>query len=56
MEKKIIYIFIAVFGTLGAYLPVLFGQSALGGWSILAGFIGSILGLVVGIKTNNYIE
>lgn len=53
MEKKIIYIFIGVFGTIGAYLPVLFGQSALGGWSIMGGFIGSIVGVVVGVKVNN---
>lgn len=56
MEKKIIYIFIGVFGTLGAYLPVLVGASSFGGWSILGGFIGSIIGLIVGVKVNSNIN
>ena len=53
MEKKIIYVFIAFFGVLGAYLPVIFGASGLSGWSLIGGIVGSFIGLIIGVKVNN---
>ena len=37
----------------GGYVPVLFGQSALGGWSILGTVLGGIVGIVVYAKLRN---
>ena len=43
-----------VFGTLGACLPVLFGDNdILSGWSILGGTIGGFFGIWAGIKLYN---
>lgn len=41
------YIIMTVFMTLGSLVPALFGQSMLGGWSILGTFIGGIVGVFV---------
>jgi hypothetical protein len=49
MNKKTILLFAAIFGTLGSYVPVLFGAGTLlDGWSILGGFVGGILGIWLG--------
>ena len=40
------YIILSIGMGLGGYLPVLFGQSMLGGWSILGGFVGGIVGVI----------
>ncbi len=44
------YILVGGGMTLGGFLPVLFGQSALGGWSVLGSFIGGILGIYLYVK------
>lgn len=44
----------AVGGMIGGYIPVLFGASSLGGWSILGAFIGGLLGIYVGVKMSDY--
>ena len=44
----------AVFGILGAYVPVLFGDNdLLSGWSILGGMVGGFFGIWVGVKLYN---
>ncbi len=49
--KQIVLLFAAVFGTIGAYVPVLFGDNdMLSGWSILGGFVGGIFGIWLGVK------
>ena len=42
----------------GGYLPVVFGQSALGGWSILGTIIGGVIGIIIYAKVRKagYIE
>lgn len=51
MNKRTVYLFSGVFGTLGAYLPVLLGvDDGFGGWSILGGFIGGLFGIWVAVK------
>ncbi len=46
MNKSVILLFAAVFGTLGAYVSVLFGDnSLLGGWSILCSTLGGFFGI-----------
>ncbi len=50
------YLMITIFGTIGSYIPVLFGDSSfLSPWSILGGAIGSFFGIWVAIKANEYI-
>lgn len=54
MSKGVIYLFIAIGGTIGGYLPViLFSDSPFGGWSILGATIGSFAGLYIAIKVGN---
>jgi hypothetical protein len=46
VNKKTIYLFAGIFGSLGAYLPVLAGvDDGFGGWSILGGLVGGIFGI-----------
>ena len=50
MNKKVILFFATVGGIVGGYVPVLFGDSEFfDGWSILAGTIGSIVGIWLGV-------
>ncbi len=50
MNKKVLLFFAAVFGTLGAYLPTLFGDAELlDGWSILGGLVGGLFGIWLGV-------
>lgn len=52
------YIILSVAMGIGGYLPVLFGESALGGWSILGTLVGGIVGIIVFSKLRKagYIE
>lgn len=36
--------------TAGGALPLLWGGNPLGGWSILLGFVGGMLGVWLGVK------
>lgn len=50
MNKKIISLMAIIGGTLGGYLPVLFGDNELlDGWSILGGLIGGFVGIWLGV-------
>lgn len=49
MNKKVILLFATVFGILGGYVPVLFGDNELlDGWSILGGLVGGFFGIWLG--------
>ena len=46
MNKSVILLLAGVFGTVGAYVPVLFGDNDfLSGWSILGSTIGGFFGI-----------
>jgi len=46
MNKSFILLFATVFGGIGSYIPVLFGNNdVFSGWSILGGLIGGIFGI-----------
>lgn len=50
MNKRVILFSSGVFGIIGGYLPVLFGDTELlDGWSILGGLIGGFFGIWVGV-------
>ena len=50
MDKKAILFFATISSIVGAYIPMLFGDTdLLSGWSILGGFIGGIFGIWVGV-------
>lgn len=48
MNKKFIMFFLIIFSAIGSYVPVLLGESMLGGWSVIGGFIGGICGVWLG--------
>jgi uncharacterized membrane protein YsdA (DUF1294 family) len=51
MNKKLLLLFAAVFGLIGAYVPALWGDSdPLSGWSILLGLIGGLFGIWLGAQ------
>lgn len=50
MSKGYIYLCAGVGSLAGSYLPVLFGSSFFGGWSILGSLIGGIAGIWVATK------
>ena len=52
MNKALIYLSLTIGGLVGSYLPVLFGSSYFGGWSILGGLIGGIGAIWIGVKLN----
>ena len=50
MSKTVLLVFATIFGALGGYVPVLFGDTQLlDGWSILGGMIGGIFGIWLGV-------
>jgi|GEM_PF-255362 len=49
MNKKLLLLFAAIFGGIGGYIPVLFGDNEFDGWSILGGLIGGLFGIWLGI-------
>jgi hypothetical protein len=49
--KQLILLCATVFGFIGSYIPVLFGDTdMLSGWSILGGMIGGFFGIWAGVK------
>lgn len=49
MNKRVILFFATVFGLVGGYLPILFGDTQLlDGWTVLGGLIGGLVGVWVG--------
>lgn len=59
MTKLVMYIILTVTMFIGGYLPVLlWGADPLGGWSILGGLIGGIIGIWIyfKIRQGGYIE
>jgi len=47
MAKLPMYLILIVFMTLGSLVPMLFGQSMFGGWSIFGTLVGGIIGVIV---------
>ena len=52
-KKKIVMVFAVIGLTLGGLVPMFWGGDPLGGWSILLGFVGGILGIWLGAKVAN---
>jgi hypothetical protein len=53
MNKRTILLFASVFGFMGAYVPVLFGDNdMLSGWSILGGLVGGLFGIWLGVAAS----
>ena len=51
MSKKVLLLFALIFSTIGAYVPVLFGDSLLDEWSIVGGLVGGLFGIWLGVFT-----
>lgn len=49
MNKKLISFMAVLGGLVGGYIPVLFGDNDLDGWSILGGLIGGFVGIWLGV-------
>jgi hypothetical protein len=52
--KTLIYASVFIFSTIGSYIPVLWHASLFSWSSILGGIIGTVIGIWVAIKLNNY--
>lgn len=50
MDKKIILLTAACGSAIGGYMPVLFGASSFGGWSILGALGGGLVGIWIGAR------
>ncbi len=50
MSKGYFYLCAGIGSLAGSYLPVLFGSSFFGGWSILGGLIGGLAGIWAATK------
>lgn len=50
MDKKIILLTASFGGVVGGYIPIMFGASSFGGWSILGALVGGIVGIWIGLK------
>ncbi len=50
MNKTVMYLFISIGGMIGGYIPVLFGASGIGAWSILGSTIGGLAGIWAAAK------
>ena len=48
MNKGLILVFATIFSLIGSYIPVLLGESMIGGWSILGGLVGGLFGIWLG--------
>jgi hypothetical protein len=56
MSKGLMMLSITICGGIGSYIPViLWHAGGLSGWSIIGGLIGSIAGIWVAFKLNEYI-
>jgi hypothetical protein len=49
-SKRLMWLFVFIGGTIGSYIPVLWGDNAFSFASILCGGIGSIIGIYVAFK------
>jgi drug/metabolite transporter superfamily protein YnfA len=50
MNKTVLVVSATLFGILGAYIPVLWGDNnLLSGWSILTSTVGGLFGIFVGV-------
>ncbi len=58
MSKLPMYIIMSLSMGVGGYIPVLFGQSAFGGMSVLGTVIGGIFGIILyaKLRSNGIIE
>jgi hypothetical protein len=51
MNKGFLTLMAGIFGFIGSYIPVLFGDNdLLSGWSILGGVIGGLFGIWLAVK------
>ncbi|MES2876680.1 MAG: hypothetical protein V4678_04400 [Patescibacteria group bacterium] len=49
--KQVVLVSATIFGIVGSYAPMLFGDHDLfSGWSILGGMVGGFFGIWVGVK------
>jgi len=50
MSRSVIYLGLFIGSLVGSYLPVLFGSSFIGGWSLLGGVVGGLAGIWAATK------
>lgn len=50
MNKRVLMLCAIIFGAIGGYVPVLFGDNdLLSGWSLLGGLVGGLTGIWLGV-------
>ena len=57
MSKMIIMICLAVFGLIGGFVPLLFGDNDIFSlWGILGSVVGGFIGIWIGVKISKRID
>lgn len=52
--KILLYGSVFIFGTIGSYIPSLWHAGVLSAWGIIGGVVGTVIGIWIAIKLNNY--
>jgi hypothetical protein len=52
-SKSLIWIFLFVGSTVGGFVPMLWGDSFFGLWSVVLTAVGGIIGIYIGFKLGN---
>jgi ABC-type lipoprotein release transport system permease subunit len=56
MSKALLYGSVLIFSTIGSYVPVLWHAGFFSFSSIIGGIVGTIVGIWVAIKINDYVD
>jgi len=56
MNKWLLYGSVAVFGTIGGYVPSLWHAGPFSASGILGGIVGTIVGIWVAFQINNHVD
>ena len=54
--KTIVWICVIIFGIIGGYIPLLFGNSLLSSWAIFGNGIGGLFGIWAGLKIGKIVN
>jgi hypothetical protein len=56
MSKGLIYGSVLIFSAIGGYIPALWHAGLFSAWGILGGIVGTIFGIWIALKINNYVD
>ena len=56
MGKGLLYGSVLIFSLIGSYIPALWHAGVFSLWGIIGGIVGTIVGIWVAFKVNNYVD